>query len=179
MHVSELIREKLGTRKNLQILETGTIRADGDTYQSNDGWSTLTFAEHVNMHGGSVWSVDLDTSVAERVLERYGVANGVRLHAGHSIEVLSNWVMGFSGPLFDVAYLDSDNDAQLILHEYFLARHLVKKGGLIMVDDVDMDSPVVLKGHAVVPWLDQHGIPYTIQTRTGDKLKTGVLTMQR
>jgi predicted O-methyltransferase YrrM len=87
--------------------------------------------------------------------------------------------MGFSGPLFDVAYLDSDNDAQLILHEYFLARHLVKKGGLIMVDDVDMDSPVVLKGHAVVPWLDQHGIPYTIQTRTGDKLKTGVLTMQR
>ena len=53
---------------SLDILETGTIRNTGEEYRTGDGWSTLAFAEDVLSNGGSLTSIDLDTTHAEKVL---------------------------------------------------------------------------------------------------------------
>lgn len=174
-HLNELLAAELARfgDKSLQILETGTIRGDEDRYHANDGWSTLTFAEHVGLNGGRVTSIDLDVSTADRVLIRHGVREFVDLVQGHSVDVLAGLVRARKN--FDVILLDSDNDADLILHEYFLAKRLFRSPGLLLVDDVELDSTGVVKGHKIVPQLTAEGVDFRILTRTGDGYSTGVL----
>lgn len=167
------LRQMRGTSE-LSILETGSIRATGVEYETNDGWSTLAFARQAAEHGGRLMSIDLDVSAARTVLDRHGLLDAVELVQGYSINVLAGLLVAGT-ETFDVAYLDSDNDPGLILHEYMLACRLVRTPGIIMVDDVDMESTGVVKGHALVPWLDQHGVPYRIERRRGTTYTTGVL----
>lgn len=162
-------------RPALHIVETGTIRSSASTYAANDGWSTLFFARHVAEFGGHFVSVDLDTEAADTVLTGYGVAAHANLMCGHSVDVLA--ALHAAGQRFDVAYLDSDNDPQLILNEFTIVREMVRCPGLIMVDDVDPGSATVRKGHALVPWLDNAGTPYRIAARGGDRHHTGVLIL--
>ena len=162
--------------ETLDIVETGSIRGEGDEYQANDGWSTLLFAEQIRNDGGRFVSVDLDTAAAGRVLTAHGVREHVELIEGHSIDVLARMLHG--GQRLDVAFLDSDNDAALILHEYLIAHLMVRSPGLILVDDVDLESTGVVKGHALIPWLDRQGQPYQMLTRTGDGYSTGVLVIE-
>lgn len=201
-HLSEILKAELATLRErladpaaaLDILETGTIRDPGKNYQANDGWSTLTFAEDVAEHGGTLTAIDLDTTAATIVLTAYGLGerDNITLLQGHSIETLAGvlanayartektntgeLLLGGDGFL-DVAFLDSDNHGALILHEYLVVRHLMRAPGLIMVDDVDMESADVTKGHQIVPWLDAHGIPYRLEKRHGDGYETGVLVI--
>lgn len=179
----------------LDILETGTIRNTGENYHVNDGWSTLTFAEEVREHGGHLTAIDLDVSAAREVLTARDLTSRplVTFWEGHSIDVLSgilanaygnaektntgDLILGGDG-FVDVAFLDSDNDGGLILHEYLIVLRMVRSPGLIMVDDVDMDSTGVTKGHQIVPWLDAHGTPYRLEKRHGDGYETGVLVIE-
>jgi hypothetical protein len=183
MHASQLINEHLAKlrgaagKEELVILETGSIRADRDTYRSNDGWSTLTFAENVRDHGGELYSIDLDTRAADKVLTRYGVRDHVELIEGYSIEVLAGMLRA-GKPLLDVAYLDSDNDDVLILHEFLLVEQLLDSPGLVLIDDVDPESDEVVKGRAVVPWLTDRGVPWRLERRTGNAYRTGVLVVE-
>lgn len=199
-HLSEILKSELAKLRerivatgtsadpdaSLDILETGTIRNTGEAYRVNDGWSTLTFAEDVHASGGNLVAIDLDVSAAREVLEARGLADVVVLREGHSIDVLSEMLAGIGnlGKYYDtpdsynVAFLDSDNDAGLILHEYLIVKRMVRSPGLIMVDDVDMDSSGVTKGHQIVPWLDAHGTPYRLEKRHGDGYETGVLVIE-
>jgi hypothetical protein len=59
-----------------------------------------------------------------------------------------------------------------------LARKLVRSPGLILVDDVDLGSQGVVKGHLVVPWLESQEIPYEIVRREGEFYSTGVLKVR-
>lgn len=168
------LADRIG-RATLDIVETGTIRGAGDEYRTGDGWSTVAFAEHVYNHGGTFTSIDLDVSTARAVLagnadrlDRY-----VALVEGHSIEVLTGYAV--EGLRFDVVSLDSDNDAQLILDEYLITSTMLRRPGLLIVDDVDLDSLLVTKGHKVVPWLDHTGVPYGIVQRDAGGYTTGVL----
>ena len=158
-------------------METGSIRGEGENYKADDGWSTLVFAEHVKDYGGRFTSIDLDTAAAGRVLTDHKVRSCVELIEGHSIDTLARLLHG-GQRRFDVAFLDSDNDAALILHEYLIAHLMVRSPGLILVDDVDLDSSGVVKGHALVPWLDRNGQQYRLLTRTGDGYSTGVLVIE-
>lgn len=162
-------------RETLDIVETGTIRDTGDQYRSGDGWSTVAFAEHVRDHGGTFKSIDLDVSVAREVLAGHPdhLDQHVALMQGHSIQTLGRFA--FLGYHFDVALLDSDNDAQLILHEYLIVSTMLRHPGLLLVDDVDLDSETVLKGHRLAPWLDREGVPYEIIQRDCGGYTTGVL----
>lgn len=184
MHLSEILNREMFTlsgrlyRKNLEILETGTIRGTGEEYESNDGWSTSTFAEYVKEYGGSVHSVDLDISVATRVLGERNLPSYVNLVKGYSVDVLARMLSGGESS-FDLILLDSDNDAELVLHEYLIAWHLLgPDGGTILVDDVDTESTGVVKGHKLVPWLDRNRTEYRIVTRTGTSYSTGVLVIE-
>jgi predicted O-methyltransferase YrrM len=171
-----VLRGKLG--RPLDIVEIGSIRSAVNRYRADDGWSTLTFAEHVEDHGGTLTSIDLNIDAARTVLARHGLLDLVLLVRGLSIDVLAGMVAAGDGPGVDVVYLDSDNDANLVLHEYLLASRLVRTPGLIMVDDVDLGSATVVKGHKLVPWLDRTNTPYQVVRRSGDTYTTGVLTVE-
>lgn len=168
------LRARLG-RDTLRICETGSIRGDSVAYAEGDGWSTVLFAEEVRAHGGSVVSIDLDVSVAVQVLAARDLDRYVTLVEGHSLDVLDQMLFSDPVELVDVLFLDSDNDADLILREFLIGRRLLRAGGLLLVDDVDMDSDGVVKGHQLVPWLDEHGVGYRIAVRTGPAYTTGVL----
>lgn len=207
-HLSEILKDELATLRDrmrveagsktaetveLDILETGTIRNTAENYRVNDGWSTLTFAEEVANQGGSLVAIDLDVSAAREVIEGRGLDLRVTFFEGHSIDVLSGMLanayggakrtsggkltLGGSG-FADVAFLDSDNNAALILHEYLIVKRMVRSPGLIMVDDVDMSSADVVKGHEIVKWLERDGTPYRLQKRHGDGYETGVLIIE-
>jgi predicted O-methyltransferase YrrM len=177
MNLKEIIQKELVSldwyRKEKSIVETGTIRGDGDQHRIGDGWSTVALAEHVRDSGGMVTSIDLDVSTARRVLAEHGLGEYVTLVEGHSIQVLTR--LAVVGRHFDVALLDSDNDAQLVLDEYLAVSVMLQYPGLLIVDDVNLESEVVLKGHKLVPWLDREGVPYEIVQRDCDGYTTGVL----
>lgn len=173
MDLNEIVRRELATFGGQSIVETGTIRGEGDQYRTGDGWSTVAFAEHIRDHGGSVTSIDLDVSTAKKVLAEHDLDGYVNLIEGHSIQVLARLLA--AGSHFDMILLDSDNDAQLILHEYLIASAMLQHPGILMVDDVDLESEMVMKGHQIVPWLDREGMPYEIVQRDCDGYTTGVL----
>lgn len=206
-HLSEILKTELAKLRDrmrmvphsrlvevpLDILETGTIRNTGENYRINDGWSTLTFAEEVANQGGSLVAIDLDVSAAREVIEGRGLDLRLTFFEGHSVNVLSGMlanaygrakraadgqlILGGSG-FTDVAFLDSDNDAALILHEYLIVKRMVRSPGLIMVDDVDVESSGVVKGHDIIPWLEREGTPYRVEIRHGDGYRTGVLIIE-
>ena len=208
MHLSEILKTELAKLRDrmrvdggattadaveLDIVETGTIRNPGEAYRINDGWSTLTFAEEVAEQGGRLTAIDLDVSAARDVLSVHGLMDGVTFFEGHSIDALSGMLANAYGNakktnkgqlllggdgFADVVFLDSDNAAGLIFHEYLIAKRLVRSPGLIIVDDVDMTSDVVIKGHQLIPWLDAHGTPYRLEKRHGDGYETGVLVIE-
>jgi predicted O-methyltransferase YrrM len=171
-------RKRLG-RDSLRILETGMIRGTTDNYRTGDGWSTLTFAEHVRDHGGSLTSIDIDpeAAVAARaVLEQHELdSDSVELVTGHSIDVLAGVAYRSKVPVFDVVLLDSANDPDLILHEYLTVYRLITSGGFVLIDDVDMTSTGIVKGHAIAPWFNDTGVAYQIVPRDADGYATGVI----
>jgi len=185
MHLSEILTAELSAFRarhgldRLDIIETGTIRNTGEAYRINDGWSTLTFVDHVSDDGGTYLGIDLNVDAAVAVLKDHGLIHQAEFMQGHSIDVLSGLLgEGGNAAMFDVAFLDSDNDSGLILHEYLIVSRLMNSPGLIMVDDVDPDSTGVVKGHQIIPWLDAHGTPYRLEKRHGDGYETGVLIIE-
>lgn len=186
MHLSELLKKELAAHRErvgedaLSILETGTIRNEGEQYHQNDGWSTLTFAEEVAEHGGSLTSIDLHIGASENVLSRHGLRDKVNLIEGYSVDVLAGMMelADVVRPSFDVVLLDSDNDPNLILHEFMVVRRMMERGALLLIDDVDLQSTGVVKGHTIAPWLERHGIRYRIETRTGTGYQTGVIVAE-
>lgn len=173
-HLAEL-RTKLG-RDDLTMLETGAIRSSEIRFRDGDGWSTVALASNVKVHGGQTTSVDLDTSVASQVLASHGLGDCARLIDAHSIDTLAGFLA--EGRKFDFILLDSDNDAALILHEWYLAKRLVNPGGIIMVDDVEPGSKEVLKGNDLIPHLNLHKIPYKLLKRSKVRITTGVAIVE-
>jgi len=192
MHMHKIIEQQLAAFRTLtgqtalNIVETGSIRFNTKEHEQGDGWSTLQFARDVQANGGNLVSIDLDTSVAREVLTQRGIEVtensdlcGIHLVDGHSIEVLAHMALMENGyqlqmPI-DVLLLDSANESDLILHEWLVAKRLLAGRSLLMVDDVDLSSPNVVKGHKIVPWLDEHEIDYRVVPRTGGGVRTGVL----
>lgn len=180
-HLSKLLaveldafRTKTG-RAELSILETGSIRNTGEEYHQNDGWSTLTFAEYVRDNGGSLISIDLDTAAADEVLTRHDVRRFVMLVEGDSVETIGRLKPSTA---LDVVLLDSENDAELIMREFIAVKERTVRPALFLVDDVEPGSTSVVKGHQILPWLTEAGVPYRLERRTGTGYSTGVLVFE-
>jgi len=191
MHMHDIINAQLAAFRRgwlppdiseggLSILETGTIRYDTEDHRRGDGWSTEAFARDcMGRSEGHVTSIDLHIETADRVLTRMGanLRSLVTLRQGYSIEWMAAMIK--AGQEFDVALLDSDNDPRLILHEYMLAEKLLRRPGLILVDDVIPGSTTVRKGELLLPWLAANrGIDNpVIIPRTGNGFTSGVLSL--
>ena len=179
MHMHDILGEQLQRfatafeLTDLEILETGTIRQDTPEHQAGDGWSTLAFARWAEQYGGHVTSIDLHVATAAKVLAREKVDDYVTLRPGYSIDWMASMLK--AGQEFDVILLDSENDGQLILHEFMLAMKLLRRPGLLLVDDVVPQSRAILKGELLVPWLDDHGMDYSLIPRTGGGVQSQVL----
>jgi predicted O-methyltransferase YrrM len=156
------LQERTG-KKALDVLEVGTIRETADAARPADGWSSLFFAEHAARHGGRVVGIDLDVSNARLVLERHGVDQHAELITGSSLDVMPRLIS--EGQTFDVIFLDSDNDPDLVMKEYAFALELIRPGGLILADDMDQDDQWVRKGLKLIPHLIENGVNYRVDRR--------------
>ena len=164
-------RERL-ERADLAMLETGSIRNPELRYRDGDGWSTIALATHVRVHGGNVTSIDLNTRTADAVLAAHGMRDDVHLVTGYSVDVLAGYLQ--EGRKFDFILLDSENDAQLTLHEWYLAHRLINDGGTIMLDDIEPGSKDVLKGNLIIPHFQRQKIQYKLLRRSKNAVQTGV-----
>ena len=116
------------------IVETGTYREENN--YEGDGCSTLLFDQYVAAHGGIFWSVDNDSKACDLATAE----------TDHAIIVCSDsveFLASLDGKV-DLLYLDSYNitdwnhDCEPAAHhlkELFAARHCLKPGTLVVIDD--------------------------------------------
>lgn len=151
----------------LNIIETGTIRHRDYGY-GLDGHSTLLWAWYVSTHGGRLRSIDNDpkaVKVCREILNEkgYEVAVGANADIGviesDSVDWLTASLSGFLNfETIDLLYLDSANDADLILAELKAAEPHLGPSCLILIDDVNEEThPEVQKGSKVLPYLKERG----------------------
>ena len=192
MHLHDILNQELirfGVDTPIRVVETGTIRdAREETGAVGDGWSTLYFAERhkrtAARYTTDFVSIDLDTTIADEVLRARGLRNHVYLDQGHSISKLTALAigLGLDHTGYDVAFLDSDNDAKLIFYEFLIAQNIVRHGGLIIIDDVRMPHHPVgaFKGDVVWPHVKEQGFKHHVVERDGwNGYKAGVLIIER
>ncbi|MFB7858889.1 class I SAM-dependent methyltransferase [Rhodococcus qingshengii] len=174
MRMQEIITRELSVLGGgLVMLETGTIRSTEARYEAGDGWSTLAFARHVQASGGRFTSIDLEVAASDEVLRREGLRDAVDLRQGDSRRVLPGVLDEVRA--VDVALLDSDNDADLIMEEFLLVRPFMGPGSVLLVDDVVPGSRTVVKGHRLLPYLESHGYTTEVIERDGGGFTSGVL----
>ena len=135
------------------IVETGTIRHHA--WARSDGHSTIRFANYVRACGGLLRSIDIDKHAVS--LSKSLVGDVGR----HDIEVIEansvEWLRKNSGYI-DILYLDSANDAELILEEVKMASDQLTDEAFILIDDTDTDQQAgVQKGDLAIPWLLDNG----------------------
>lgn len=153
----EKLEKKL--KRNMKIVETGTIRNDSERHHLGDGWSTYYIAQFVrnsaDRHDHEFISIDLKTDVAEAFLRREGMEHQVKLVQDNS----NNALPKIEGPL-DFVYLDSANNADQIFNEFELVQPKLLDTSVVVVDDIKTNKPKKL-----LPWLEENKIPYKIEGR--------------
>jgi len=140
------------------IVETGTYREENN--YEGDGCSTLLFDQYVAAHGGIFWSVDNDPKACDLATAETDYAIVV---CSDSVEFLAS----LDGKI-DLLYLDSYNitdwnhDCEPAAHhlkELFAARHCLKPGTLVVIDDniVTPQSKRLGKGRLVYELIEALG----------------------
>lgn len=121
------------------LLETGCVRHLGNW--AGDGQSTVLFDDLVSHVGGNFWSVDIDAEAVE--MSRSITGSHTTMDTSDSIAWLAEFPRRFPERLMHLIYLDSYdidwNDphpsALHHLQEFVHAWHLLRPGGLLVVDD--------------------------------------------
>lgn len=124
---SGLLRMLIGFGKAESVLEIGTFT----------GYSAAAMAL-VLPEGGTLDTYELNDELEDLIREgwkRAGVESKIRLHIGNALEQLP------TEGSYDLAYIDADKREYLRYFEAVLP--LVRKGGLIAVDDTLMGSKVL------------------------------------
>lgn len=156
IHAINELRDTL--KRNVTIVETGSMRNTTVSatldYRRGDGWSTFYIARYCMLNPGNVfYSIDLDTSIARAFLQKHGLIGGkddyCYFYEGDSRVVLAELLKHGVRP--DIVYLDSANDADLILAEFKLVEPYAK---IIIVDDVDPANTELQKGLKVLPYIE-------------------------
>ncbi|MBT4407782.1 MAG: class I SAM-dependent methyltransferase [Euryarchaeota archaeon] len=140
------------------IVETGTIRNHLDKYKYGDGHSTLRFAEYIWGHGGELYSVDIDPMAVLVSKSLVGKEFPQAMEHIHIIESDSvAFLESFDEPI-DVLYLDSANDAELILNEAKAALCNLHEESIVLIDDCFNENEYhIEKGALAIPFLEENG----------------------
>ena len=119
----------------------------------------LKFADYCSKFGGMVYSVDIDSEAV--ALSSWMVSRkypDVEVNVIHSDSVA--FLESFDEPI-DVLYLDSDNDANLILNEAKAALCNLHSESIVLIDDCfsaeRKETHKIEKGDLVIPFLEENG----------------------
>jgi SAM-dependent methyltransferase len=82
----------------------------------------------------------------QRVLRRFEDDSRIRVARGLSYEVLAT----YPDEYFDFIYIDADHDFHPVLSDLWEAKRILKKGGLILGHDFDMDRSNGWSNHNVI-----------------------------
>lgn len=108
------------------ILEVGT----------SVGFSTIWMAEAISETGGSLMTIEADLKKVGRAIENFhdaGLSNKVEILVGQAIDILTNMASSDKHN-FDFVLIDADKEN---ISKYFeLSLSMVRKGGLIVVDNM-------------------------------------------
>jgi predicted O-methyltransferase YrrM len=161
VHVILSVRELLERfPSHLEAIETGTIRTYSEQHES-----TRLIAETIGDRG-TLTSVD---SSHEAIL----VSREICRHL-HNIEWVESestvYLSHVEGRRYHFAFLDSANDEDVIFEEFRLVTPLIVEGGIVMVDDAGITSPLKamdrrgssVKGHRVWRLLESCGAEYEV-----------------
>ena len=146
---------------NFNIIETGTLRTPGNWM---DGQSARLFTEFVDLYGGQVRSVDID-SVAYEAARNSIASSNFSVSLGDSVA----WLQTLTDlDKVDLFYLDSydvdwNNDtpsAEHHLKEFQVIEPHIKPGTVVVIDDNSRwtnNNRRTGKGRAVVEYLETKG----------------------
>lgn len=127
------ILEGLG-KPQYNILETGTLRIVDDW---KGGCSTVLFQEFVRIHGGHVFSVDINPRAVETA--RNFLGEQVTVVESDSVTYLSNndWsnIDFFYLDSYDVKWLEPEPSAEHHLKEFKAVEKYLKPGVVLAIDD--------------------------------------------
>jgi predicted O-methyltransferase YrrM len=124
-----LLVRLLGARKTLEV---GVFT----------GYSAMVVAKAMGPRG-RVIALDISeefTSIARRHWAKAGVADRIDLRLRPATESLAALVAAGASDTFDFAFIDADKSSYEVYYEYAL--QLVRRGGLIAVDNVFWDGKV-------------------------------------
>ena len=121
---------KLMQAKN--VLEIGTFT----------GYASLVMAQALPQYGRII-TCDIDekaTQVAQNFWAQAGCQNKITLRLGPAVDTLDEMIEQDQHGMFDFIFIDADKKAYLDYYEK--SYHLLKKGGLIAVDNVFLGGKV-------------------------------------
>ena len=141
------------------ILETGTLRNPG---KWTEGQSSVLFQEFVKMHGGKVFSVDINPIACGNASAALD-AEFVSVHCGDSVEYLTknDWsnVDCFHLDSYDVKWGKPGPSAEHHLKEFLAIEKYLKPGIIVAIDDNTwFNGNRTGKGLAIYNYLKSKGI---------------------
>ena len=148
-------------QSNFNIIETGTLRTPGNWM---DGQSARLFTEFVDLYGGQMRSVDIDSAACETA--RNAITSN-KFSVTHSDSVA--WLESLTDlDQVDLFYLDSydvdwNNDtasADHHLKEFKIIQPFIRAGAVVAVDDNSRwvnNNRRTGKGRAIVEYLESQG----------------------
>jgi len=148
-------------QSNFNIVETGTLRTPGNWM---DGQSARLFTEFVDLYGGQIRSVDID-SVACEAARNTIISN--RFSVAHSDSVA--WLQQqtdldqvdlFYLDSYDVDWNDDTASAEHHLKEFMVVQPHIRPGTVVVIDDNSRwvnNSRRTGKGRRVVEYLETQG----------------------
>ena len=148
-------------KSNFNIIETGTLRTPGNWM---DGQSARLFTEFVDLYGGQMRSVDIDSVACEAATDTITSTN---FSVAHSDSVA--WLKTLTDlDQVDLFYLDSydvdwHNDtasASHHLNEFLVIQPYIRPGVIVAIDDNSRwvnNNRRTGKGRAIVEYLETQG----------------------
>ena len=148
-------------QSNFDIVETGTLRTPGNWM---DGQSARLFTEFVDLYGGQMRSVDIDSTACEAARntitsDKFSVAHS------DSVAWLKNQTDLSQVDLFyldsyDVDWNDDTASANHHLNEFLTIQPYIRPGVIVAIDDNSRwvnNNRRTGKGRAIVEYLETQG----------------------
>lgn len=137
--MDELLAKRPKTE--LRVVELGAIRSQAPIYREGDGYSTLHIAEAARgKKRCKITSVDLDTSVARRILLQEGLFDGEDRPDIQLVEEDAlHWAKRTKATI-DLLYIDTVTEAGHICNLFETLLPRMRHGSYIVIDDIDQPS---------------------------------------
>jgi len=134
----------------ITIVETGTSRGALGGGPIGDGWASILWSWYAEEFNSTFYTVDIDKACIEEARRLIGTPVGTNFIISDSISFLESFKEEIH-----LLYLDSADDPNLMYKEFCIAEPKLKRGALVLLDDVGPDF-IRGKGTILGPYLMQN-----------------------